>query len=435
MVTSSYRSAFGSAISSAIGRRPAFPKNLINFYDAFYKDGKKNRVGVDPVGDYSDASGPLVDADKGVDGKSVTLTVQNYCLQVFGSGSVTCSFGVATVGNPLQFTATAGSTLFTPTGIANWMLTAGGGYVFVKEIPINTTSIDRSGAVDNGLSWLMDSGMLDSFRGETDGVELWVNPTTETIDANNYSTYDAEAGIGRIVSDGSSVALSVPAGLVIGDDFLFNFVEISNTLGSVKIANVVIPNYSFVSGSEVYELTDSPSTTLSISRTAACDVTFKLSVQKLLPATMTLCTTNYMRIASNEMNIGDSFNFISSSDDVTTPLSYGMDVTGSYFAISDGTNNSKVYATWNRGDVIAALGETNVAGTQIRAGYMNLTDSETAFAVSAFGSFTGTFNPGASERYAYENTAPAHMQQKYLYNVGEYDKTKLIKEIFKRARF
>lgn len=56
--------------------------------------------------------------------RSVTLTAQAYTLQVFGAGSVSCSYGTATVGNPLTFTATAGSVTFTPSGATLWMLTA-----------------------------------------------------------------------------------------------------------------------------------------------------------------------------------------------------------------------------------------------------------------------------------------------------------------------
>lgn len=56
--------------------------------------------------------------------RSVTLTAQTYTLQVFGAGSASCSYGTATVGAPLTFTATAGTTTFTPSGAALWMLTA-----------------------------------------------------------------------------------------------------------------------------------------------------------------------------------------------------------------------------------------------------------------------------------------------------------------------
>lgn len=56
--------------------------------------------------------------------RSVTLSAQSYTLQVIGSGTATCSYGTATVSTPLTFTATAGATLFTPTGATLWMLTA-----------------------------------------------------------------------------------------------------------------------------------------------------------------------------------------------------------------------------------------------------------------------------------------------------------------------
>ena len=56
--------------------------------------------------------------------RAVTLTAQAYTLQVLGAGSASCSYGTATVGTPLTFTATAGTTTFTPSGARLWMLTA-----------------------------------------------------------------------------------------------------------------------------------------------------------------------------------------------------------------------------------------------------------------------------------------------------------------------
>lgn len=48
-----------------------------------------------------------------------------YTLHVFGAGTVSCSYGTATVASPLKITATATAAVtFTPSGAISWMLTA-----------------------------------------------------------------------------------------------------------------------------------------------------------------------------------------------------------------------------------------------------------------------------------------------------------------------
>ena len=79
--------------------------------------------------------------------RSVTLTAQVYTLQVFGSGSITCSYGTATAASPLIFTATAGATLFTPTGVSKWMLTA-----TAYPVPYVPPGVTQTSTAHNGTS-------------------------------------------------------------------------------------------------------------------------------------------------------------------------------------------------------------------------------------------------------------------------------------------
>ncbi len=125
--------------------------------------------------------------------------------------------------------------------------------------------------------------------GVTDGVELWVNPNTETIDASNYSTFDTETGIGRIVSDGTTVELRVPGTLTTGLVYKFIYVEESGSTGNVRVVSSS-PIYDLDSGSETVNLTAATSN-LIIWNDGACDVTFTLSVQYApqgyIPASLT----------------------------------------------------------------------------------------------------------------------------------------------------
>jgi hypothetical protein len=115
--------------------------------------------------------------------------------------------------------------------------------------------------------------------GDPDDVELWVDPTEQYIDENNYSTYDAVTGIGRIVSDGTYVTLTVPMLDTQGNYLRFKYTELSRVKGFIKFTQS-IPNYTFDKGSET--VTVFPDfNDLKLGRSVACDVTFNLSVQAL----------------------------------------------------------------------------------------------------------------------------------------------------------
>lgn len=118
------------------------------------------------------------------------------------------------------------------------------------------------------------------------GDELWVNPTTQTTDANNYSTFDPETGIGRIVSDGTFVQLNLSAALVSGFSYLVEYTEIDKVSGALKgqsFTNQSNPGeYTFNNGSEIGVFV-ADSTLLNMARNGACDVTFRLSVKEIQP--------------------------------------------------------------------------------------------------------------------------------------------------------
>lgn len=446
------RAGFNSTIESAsydqagynLTLGDSFPPELVSFYNAFFRDGSRPEVGTEAIIDYPDESGVSVDAAKGLDcsgevtnlfqtlvAESVMLFEAGYCLQVFGTGSVTCSYGTATVGSPLQFIATVGLTLFTPTGIVNWMLNADGGYVF-PEVPIATTA-DSKAATDEGegFSLLMKGSaesraLIECYRGETDGVEL--NPNPDFADDSGYllvTGVTIEDGILTAVNATGNVQIT-SLGTTIGERYLIDIVtdvvsgSIWPRVGFADVGSYAIDN--LMDDRAPQETVCGGNDDILYLSFASCTCTIDLfAVEKLLPSTLTLSVTGTMAIGSNELTNGDSFNVTSSSDDTTIPLYYGKDGTGSYIATSDGTNTHKVYTTWDQGAVLAMLVQTNTTGTQLQVGYRNLSLSEASFTKSSFGAFTGTFTPSDYDRFALDNIGPFYIQQKYNFNVGEYD--------------
>lgn len=89
--------------------------------------------------------------------RAVTLTAQKYTLQVFGSGTATCSYGTASIGAPLTFTATPGSPMFTPSSATLWSLSA-----TPYPVPYTPpgTSMPASNTLESG-TWFVSSSDRD----------------------------------------------------------------------------------------------------------------------------------------------------------------------------------------------------------------------------------------------------------------------------------
>lgn len=130
-------------------------------------------------------------------------------------------------------------------------------------------------------SHLLQHGFSGPFP---DGVELWENPTTQTIDVNNYSTYNPITGVGRIVSDGAAVELNVFSSMTPGNKYQIIITDLVASSGAIKIQEITlfdgVAETEHILANGAHEIVVS-STRISIRRYTACDVTFKLSVQKL----------------------------------------------------------------------------------------------------------------------------------------------------------
>ena len=168
-----------------------------------------------------------------------------------------------------------------------------GGPVGVLEgpatFPFFTTQIEGSLLLAGGFELVGDhyvpaganTGTLTQkpgvLIGGGDGVELWTDPVTQTIDANNYSTYDMETGIGRIVSNGTAVNMSIP--VEVAKTYMY---RLSNLVGTGQIK-------AWQSG-QLGELLNPGDTqtqrftaigdTFLVYRHVACNTTLKISIQE-----------------------------------------------------------------------------------------------------------------------------------------------------------
>ena len=80
-----------------------------------------------------------------------------YTLHVFGAGTVSCSYGTATVEAPLKITATAtASVTFTPDGATYWMLTATA--YPVPYVPPGVTQPASNATTTNGVWFSLPDG-------------------------------------------------------------------------------------------------------------------------------------------------------------------------------------------------------------------------------------------------------------------------------------
>ena len=220
--------------------------------------------------------------------RSVTLTAQAYTLQVFGAGSVTCSYGTATVGNPLTFTATAGSVTFTPTGATLWMLTASA-YPLPYTPPGTTMPASHATTTNGpwfGLPQYDDAETSDGLF-KRDGVELVVNGGFDSDTVWSKGTgWSIENGV-AINTTGAWELIS-QSGLIVGQRYIVEFDIVS---GSGRLAvrlgtTNTIGTATGVGRHKVEGVCVSNTTVAFLWETLGGSID-NISIQKLIPATKT----------------------------------------------------------------------------------------------------------------------------------------------------
>ena len=133
-------------------------------------DGSYSNVGAKPAVDVFDGKrwlrscGAITNLFGGDTSQARFVSLTNgtvYTLHVFGAGTVSCSYGTATVSEPLKITATATESVeFTPDGATYWMLTATA--YPVPYVPPGVTQPASNATTTNGV-WFANP----------DGSPLW----------------------------------------------------------------------------------------------------------------------------------------------------------------------------------------------------------------------------------------------------------------------
>ena len=325
----------------------------------------------------------------------VTLTAQKYCLQVWG-GSVTCSYGTATEGSPLQFTASAGDVTFTPSGATKWMLSDAGGYVFPYIPPGATSAQTAATSGDNGLSAVMDTAMKSLFRGNPDGTELW--PDSPTL-----------SGVWTDNGDGSYTAITGTAGHLRTADgvvssssrYLARFTVTGHTTDWVVL--YIGGTGTTISANDTYEIevVAGPSNTyITFYKSATFDGTIsEISVQKLDPAPATLCLVATMGAASSEITA--PLNFLTVND-TAQGLLYAD--SGGTIKATDGTNTATltIPSGWDRDDKLFLF--LTISATQMYLSYALPTDSSPTDGTPV--AYDGSFGPDTTLRVGLGVSAP-----------------------------
>lgn len=341
----------------------------------------------------------------------ISLTAQNYCLQCVGGSVVAGAYGTATPSTPLIFTASAGNTTFTPTGVTAWQLTASGGYVF-PVIPHNTTVVSTASGATYYAGWPMDYNtkagqeMLECLRGVPDGTEVW-------SDATASGTNWAKTGSTWTHTAGNTAALADAGKVTVGQRYLAHY-TVARTAGSVVAkAGSTGTGGATIAASGTYneELTCVGSTDLLFvpSSDFSGSVTV-ISIQKLNPAVFTLMDQTYMGVGSGEL--------ISNSN-IITPSANGYAISIQPVNIivsgSDQTNNPYKGYSWVAGKSHRRILQTKTDSSQFRVGYQILGVNET-IQWSSWVTFDSSMNPLAILKMFYANTTPNYKQLVALSN-------------------
>ena len=327
---------------------------------------------------------------------SVTLTAQAYTLLVW-SGSASCSYGTATPGNPLKFTATAGATVFTPTGVSKWLLVAGtfGDMPYVPPGATQPTNAATTGG--NGTNIPLDAAMLECFRGKPDGVELRSDlggmldnvGTTHTV--MSFST----TGIGGLTVGPFPVGNRyriVVYGYTTSSDFSVNAADKSPSPGSRTLIAAGFGETEWVvqSGFQYFYLRNGSTGTTNIT---------SISIQRLLPAVCTVMAETYMGVGSGDFTSNKSL--LSANSSELSVIYFAHDsIAKSY----DQTAGTGVFGmSWSANEIHRRYVQTSSDGTKYRVGYQRYTSAmmEITSGIqwshtgveSTWAAFDGSFNP------------------------------------------
>ena len=300
-------------------------------------------------------------------------------------------------------------------------------YLYPYIPPATSVVSAASTTGGNGINVPMDTRMLECFRGEPDGVELFENATP--------NVYMQDNGDGTYTSlSGGTANINKPGAGVLNERYLYKFSVSGFSGGLVGVSSVSVSGGYYVASDGDYTIEliqdgTSPTDIRFISTVAG--VTFSnLSVQKLETATLTLAAIVTMGVGSGEL-VGDttSRNILSCAGTVVNPLYFRgetVEITSRISAASDGASSLRVENTWQRGDIHIKLVQTNSTGTQYRVGNLQIgIDSSVQW--SAWANFDGSFNPVTYLRFMVINSVPMWMRQVQLWSDGEVDESEILK--------
>jgi len=353
----------------------------------------------------------LLPADTSI-ARAVTLTAQTYTLQVLGSGSASCSYGTATVGSPLTFTATAGTTTFTPSGATLWILTATA--YPTPYVPPGVTQPGSNATATNGTWFALPDGsdLWKATDGAADGVELWAG--TISLDSgwtnNGDGTFTGVNAIGDIYKS-SIVAANSRA--------QFSYEIISRTAGSISPKlNGTVTTYVSTVGTYNTILADMTGfAKTGFSGNSFSGVIRVTSIKRIQPQPFTLATRILMGVGSADLannTNGAVVNINTAGTTVYSRKSADGLITRAAVA-HDGTTTiyKEVSVSWPHNAIIQTFLQVNTAGNRFRVGYM-IEGTHTAIQWSHTGDsatwavYDGSFNPSTLYRLmiGYDNPYP-----------------------------
>ena len=329
--------------------------------------------------------------------RSVSLTNGTvYTLHVFGAGTVSCSYGTATVAEPLKITATATESVeFTPDGATYWMLTATA--YPVPYVPPGVTQ-PASNATTTGGSWFANpdgSELWKALDGQADGVEL-----------NNFAPIDVSTTVAWTpLRTRNDISLTHRHAILLQVD------EISG--GSIHVYCQNSLQVATINSPGIYTIRSTPSGThssfsITPNRTGMTVKISFISIQRIQPQPLTIATRVRMGVGSGDLPNSSNLSIASclGADSISTARidSVGNAVVHRAY---DGSTDINRAGAWPRNAIINRVTQVNTEGTQFRVGYM-IEGTHTTIQWGSWTNYDSSFNPSTLYRLmlGYNNAYP-----------------------------
>jgi len=286
------------------------------------------------------------------------------------------------------------------------------------------TASTAATSAGNGLAIPLDARMRECLeRSVTDGMELIPNGDFSAGLTGGWTTsnWSVVAGV-AIGGNGGALLTTSAFAAQVGKAYLVNFTVLATQYLNVSVGGVSQVYYAPTVVSKVVVATSTAGITFTPGGAIPSQID-NISIQRLAPSVFTAAALCWMGVGNADLPAGVSTTVpVLTLRDTTTGPSFCQQSSGGLGSSQralDGTTETAIFQSWNRGEVHLKVVQTNALGTQFRVGNRRYTSAMVpidALTWDVWANYDGSMNPLTHLRFGYTSTVPLGFLQTQVWN-------------------